>query len=73
MSERTGNALQEHLDAIEKVVGNARAFHHHAHEHKRRDRDENEVFRSTTPDARKEIEELDQPEGVHSVADKAKQ
>ena len=64
-----GYALQQHLDAIEEIVGDPAPLHHHAHEDERRDRHQHEVLRRLPPDARYEIEEFDQPESAQKIAD----
>ena len=66
-----GHALQQHLDAVEQIVGDAASLHDDAHEDEGRDRDQHQILRRLAPDARHEIEELDQPEGAEEVADQA--
>ena len=60
------------MHAIKEIVGHTASFHHDTHEDERRNRHQNEVLSGLKPDARHEIEELDQGEHIEEVPDDAK-
>ena len=67
--EGAGHTLQQHLDAVQKIVGDAAALHHHAHEDEGGYRHQHQILRCLPPDAGQEIKKFDEREGTHEVAD----
>lgn len=68
--EPPGRPPQQDLQAVEQVGGDAGSFQHRAHEDEHRDRHQHQVV-GDTPDAQRQVEELDDVEDVQRHADEA--